>query len=111
MVIREFIACLLGVAQGEWLIVLPTFRRILLASFRVEVNSACHSQNKLIKTRTRMALINPGITEKKKSPTFTELDTFCTHIFKIIFATFCFHGSINRPNCSQNGTFIQIFQF
>jgi hypothetical protein len=31
------------------------------------------------------------ITEQKKLPTFTELGTFCTHIFKIIFATFfCF---------------------
>jgi hypothetical protein len=41
--------------------------------------------------------LNPWITEQKKLPTFTELSKFCTHIFKIIFATF-FRGQINRRN-------------
>jgi len=39
-----------------------------------------------------------------------ELGTYCTHIFKIIFSTF-FQGSINRLNCSQKVTLIQISHF
>ena len=54
---------------------------------------------------------NPSITERKKLPTFTELGTFCTHIFKIIFSTLFFQGSINRLNCSQNFAFIQTSHF
>jgi hypothetical protein len=37
--------------------------------------------------------------------------TYCTHIFKIIFSTFSFQGSINRRSCSQNVVFIQISHF
>jgi hypothetical protein len=35
-------------------------------------------------------ILNPWIMEQKKLPTCTELGTFCTHIFKITFATFFF---------------------
>jgi len=43
----------------------------------------------------RAVYINPRITEQKELPTFTKLGTFCTYIFKIIFSTFFFQGSIN----------------
>jgi len=59
-----------------------------------------------------MPIINPSITEqKKKLHTFMELVTYCTHIFKIIFLTFFFQGSINRISCSQNIAFIRISHF
>jgi hypothetical protein len=40
-----------------------------------------------------------------------ELGTYFTHIFKIIFSTFFFQGSINRLSCSQNIAFVQISHF
>ena len=40
-------------------------------------------------------LFNPWITEQK-IPTFTDLGTYCTHIFKIIFSAF--QCSVNRLN-------------
>jgi hypothetical protein len=45
-----------------------------------------------------------------RKQTFTELGTFVP-IFLKLFLQYYFHGSNNRLNCSQNGAFIQIFQF
>ena len=48
----------------------------------------------------------------KNLPNLTELGTFCTHIFKIIFSKFLFFQiSINRLNWSQNFIFIKIFHY
>ena len=45
---------------------------------------------------TEQKIFNLWITKKGGDHTFTELGTYCTHIFKIIFSTFFFQSSINR---------------
>jgi hypothetical protein len=58
-----------------------------------------------------LSVVNPWIKEQKKLPTTTELGTFCAHIFKTIFSTLFFQGSINRLSFSQNVAFMQLSHF